>query len=310
MAYKDEYEVARLALDPMARAAVRAEFGTDAKEYHLLHPPILRALGMKRKIRLGSWFRPGFAVLRAMKPLRGTPFDPFGRTRVRRTERGLIVEYRIMIEDALDGLSVETHARAVELAALPDMIRGYEEIKLANVEKYRARAAELLPARSVAVRLPKPFGYGGSCQPTALAAQAGIIAGPRGVFRALDDEPSRTAALHSSGRRARPELGGRRAFTQADTRLPPHPRLRRCRRAAAAHPRLRPRRHPQGHGQGPGRDGAPGAKSAHAVSRSWTPPTPPAPTGSAAGGRLPRSCPARPGSTSPARPTSRKRTQG
>jgi indolepyruvate ferredoxin oxidoreductase len=153
MAYKDEYEVARLALDPMARAAVRAEFGPDAKEYHLLHPPILRALGMKRKIRLGPWFRPGFAVLRAMKPLRGTPFDPFGRTRVRRTERGLIAEYRIMIGGALDGLSVETHARAVELAALPDMIRGYEEIKLANVEKYRARAAELLPARSVAVRL-------------------------------------------------------------------------------------------------------------------------------------------------------------
>ena len=150
MAYKDEYEVARLVLDPLARAAVRAEFGPGAKEYHLLHPPVLRALGMKRKIRLGPWCRPGFAVLRAMKALRGTPLDPFGRTRVRRTERELIAEYRVMIEGALAGLRSETYAWAVKLAGLPDMIRGYEEVKLANVEKYRVRAGELLAA--VAVR--------------------------------------------------------------------------------------------------------------------------------------------------------------
>ena len=154
MAYKDEYEVARLALDPRARAEVLAEFGPDAKEYHLLHPPILRALGMKRKIRLGPWFRPGFAVLRAMKPLRGTPFDLFGRTQVRRTERQLIDEYRAMIEDALTDLTGETYDRAVELAALPDMIRGYEEIKLASVEKYRARAGELTLRRAEPPSLP------------------------------------------------------------------------------------------------------------------------------------------------------------
>jgi indolepyruvate ferredoxin oxidoreductase len=148
MAYKDEYEVARLALDPQARAAVLAEFGPDAKEFVLLHPPVLRALGMRRKIRLGPWFRPGFAVLRAMKPLRGTPFDPFGRARVRRTERELITEYRAMIEDTVAGLTGETYDCAVELAALPDMIRGYEEIKLANVEKYRARVGELIAART------------------------------------------------------------------------------------------------------------------------------------------------------------------
>ena len=62
MAYKDEYEVARLSLDPRARAAVRAEFGPERKEYYLLHPPLLRALGMKRKLRLGPWFRPAFAA--------------------------------------------------------------------------------------------------------------------------------------------------------------------------------------------------------------------------------------------------------
>jgi len=143
MAYKDEYEVARLSLDPQARAAVRAEFGPGAKEYYLLHPPILRALGRKNKIRLGPWFRPAFVLLRMLKPLRGTAFDPFGHTRVRRTELELISEYRTMIESALATLSEETYVRTVELAALPDMIRGYEEIKLASADRYRARVREL-----------------------------------------------------------------------------------------------------------------------------------------------------------------------
>jgi indolepyruvate ferredoxin oxidoreductase len=148
MAYKDEYEVARLSLDPRAKAAVRAEFGPGAKEYYLLHPPLLRALGRKDKLRLGPWFRPAFVVLRMMKPLRGTAFDPFGYTRVRRTERELVGEYRAMIEGALATLSEETYGRSVELAALPDMIRGYEEIKLASVEQYRARALDLIQQRS------------------------------------------------------------------------------------------------------------------------------------------------------------------
>jgi indolepyruvate ferredoxin oxidoreductase len=148
MAYKDEYEVARLSLDPRAKAAVRAAFGPGAKEYYLLHPPLLRALGRKDKLRLGPWFRPAFVVLRMMKPLRGTAFDPFGYTRVRRTERELVGEYRAMIEGALATLSEETYARSVELAALPDMIRGYEEIKLASVEQYRARVQDLIHQRS------------------------------------------------------------------------------------------------------------------------------------------------------------------
>jgi indolepyruvate ferredoxin oxidoreductase len=83
-----------------------------------------------------------------MKPLRGTAFDPFGYTRVRRTERELVGEYRAMIEGALATLSEETYERSVELAALPDMIRGYEEIKLASVEQYRARAQDLIQQRS------------------------------------------------------------------------------------------------------------------------------------------------------------------
>jgi indolepyruvate ferredoxin oxidoreductase len=143
MAYKDEYEVARLSLDPQARAAVRAAFGPGVKEYYLLHPPVLRALGRKNKLRLGPWFRPAFVILRSMTPLRGTAFDPFGHTRVRRTERELVTEYRANIEGVLATLNQETYGRSVELAALPDMIRGYEEIKLASVERYRARVREL-----------------------------------------------------------------------------------------------------------------------------------------------------------------------
>jgi indolepyruvate ferredoxin oxidoreductase len=143
MAYKDEYEVARLSLDPAVRARVRAEFGPGAREYYLLHPPVLRALGRKGKLRLGPWFRPAFIVLRGMKRVRGTAFDPFGHTRVRRAERELIGEYRALIERELAALSSDSYAHAAELAALPDMIRGYEEIKLANIERYRRRVMEL-----------------------------------------------------------------------------------------------------------------------------------------------------------------------
>ena len=93
-AYKDEYEVARLSLDPALDEAVRAQFGDGARYAYRLHPPVLRALGLKHKVSLGPWFRPAFATLVAMRRLRGTRLDPFGRTEVRRTERALIAEYR------------------------------------------------------------------------------------------------------------------------------------------------------------------------------------------------------------------------
>ncbi len=143
MAYKDEYEVARLLTDPQAEAEVSAEFGADARVSYRLHPPILRALGMERKLKLGPWFRPGFRLLRAGKVVRGTRLDPFGHTQVRRVERELIEEYTATIDDLLPQLSTETYPRAVEIARLPDLIRGYENIKLANVALYRARVVEL-----------------------------------------------------------------------------------------------------------------------------------------------------------------------
>ena len=143
MAYKDEYEVARLLVDPQAEAVVRAEFGEGARVSYRLHPPVLRALGMQRKLKLGPWFRPAFRLLRTAKVVRGTRLDPFGYTRVRRIERELIDEYTVTIDDLLGQLSTETYQRAVEIARLPDLVRGYEHIKLANVALYRARVKEL-----------------------------------------------------------------------------------------------------------------------------------------------------------------------
>jgi indolepyruvate ferredoxin oxidoreductase len=142
-AYKDEYEVARLSLDPALDEAVRAQFGDGARYSYRLHPPVLRALGLKHKVSLGPWFRPAFAALVAMRRLRGTALDPFGYTEVRRAERALIAEYRAVVDQLLAGLTIGNHDLAVEIAALPDMIRGYEHIKLANVRAYHEKLAEL-----------------------------------------------------------------------------------------------------------------------------------------------------------------------
>jgi len=122
---------------------VRAQFGEGARYQYRLHPPVLRALGAKHKISLGPWFRPAFATLVAMRRLRGTALDPFGHTEVRRTERALIAEYRQVIGQLLTGLTEANHDLAVEIAALPDLIRGYEDIKLANVRRYHEKLTEL-----------------------------------------------------------------------------------------------------------------------------------------------------------------------
>lgn len=154
LAYKDEYEVARLHLDPVERAKVAAEFGDDARVSFLLHPPLLRALGLKRKLRLGPWFRPAFVALRAMRRLRGTPLDVFGYAKVRRVERALPGEYRALVTGALAHLTPATHPTVAALADLPDLVRGYEDVKLDNVARFRAEADRLtaqLTSRSLPV---------------------------------------------------------------------------------------------------------------------------------------------------------------
>ena len=109
-----------------------------------LPPPLLRALGLKKKVKLGSWFAPALRLLRAMKGLRGTALDPFGRAEVRRVERALPGEYRAMIETVLTTLGPATHDTAVAIGELPDQIRGYEAIKLDTVKRFRDMARQLL----------------------------------------------------------------------------------------------------------------------------------------------------------------------
>ena len=146
MAYKDEYEVARLHLDPVEQARREAEFGADATVSVLLHPPVLRALGMERKIRLRRTATPAFRALRAARRLRGTRWDVFGYAEVRRVERRLVTEYRALMEQALDRLTPETVDAVTAIAALPDLVRGYESIKLARVADYREQARSALAA--------------------------------------------------------------------------------------------------------------------------------------------------------------------
>src|SRR2546427_727038 len=116
---------------PEARRAARV------RPEHPLPPPFLRALGMTRKLKLGKWFDGVFRLLVGLRRLRGTALDPFGYAEVRRVERALPGEYRALVEKALVSLSPETYDRAVKLACLPDVIRGYEAIKLRNVRRFR-----------------------------------------------------------------------------------------------------------------------------------------------------------------------------
>ena len=149
MAYKDEYEVARLHSKPELARALTKSFGEDARWQLLLHPPLLRALGLKRKLAFGAWFRPALRLLARLKFLRGTSFDPFGLAKVRRVERALIDEYREIIEEQLISLTRERCGVAVELAELPEMIRGYEDVKLRNVERFRESVRARLAASVV-----------------------------------------------------------------------------------------------------------------------------------------------------------------
>ncbi|MDE2820355.1 MAG: indolepyruvate ferredoxin oxidoreductase family protein [Chloroflexota bacterium] len=136
MAYKDEYEVARLSLKDDARAAMREQFGEYGRLRYHLHPPVLKAFGLKRKLQFGPWFEWVYRGLYALKGLRGTPFDIFGYDKVRRVERDLIAQYRRLIFAAVDEMSEDNYGRAAQLAQLPDMIRGFDEVKLRNVERF------------------------------------------------------------------------------------------------------------------------------------------------------------------------------
>jgi indolepyruvate ferredoxin oxidoreductase len=143
MAYKDEYEVARLSTRPELERGLEETFGEGARFRYMLHPPVLRAMGVKHKLAFGAWFRPILRVLAGLKFLRGTTLDPFGYARVRRVERALIGEYRSLLERRLQTLRPESYEATVALAELADGIRGYEEVKLKNVERFRSAVARM-----------------------------------------------------------------------------------------------------------------------------------------------------------------------
>jgi indolepyruvate ferredoxin oxidoreductase len=155
MAYKDEYEVARLALDPAFQREVEATFGPGSKVSYLLHPPLLRAMGLRNKITLGRWFRVAFRALRVMRRLRGSRADIFGYSRMRRLERALIADYRTSVEAGLLRMNPDTADLVARIAALPDLIRGYEQIKLASVARYRAELESL--SAELSARAPRPL---------------------------------------------------------------------------------------------------------------------------------------------------------
>ncbi|MBW2413288.1 MAG: indolepyruvate ferredoxin oxidoreductase family protein [Deltaproteobacteria bacterium] len=148
LAYKDEYEVARLFSDGEFEARLSEAFEGDFRVEYQLAPPLFarrdRETGRLRKRSYGPWMKRGFALLARMKWLRGTPFDPFGYLAERRLERRLIREYEETVATLIDELGSNHLDLAVEIAELPLEIRGYDRVKLDNVERARARRAALL----------------------------------------------------------------------------------------------------------------------------------------------------------------------
>jgi indolepyruvate ferredoxin oxidoreductase len=148
LAIKDEYEVARLHADPAFRDRIAAMFEGDYRLNFHLAPPLLARpdplTGQVRKIRFGPWMLGVFKVLARLRFLRGTALDVFGRTEERRGERALIGEYERLVDELLGKLGPDNHSLAIELAAVPEEIRGYGHVKARHLEQARARQAELL----------------------------------------------------------------------------------------------------------------------------------------------------------------------
>ena len=148
MAYKDEYEVARLHTDPAFREKIANMFEGDIKLKFHLAPPLLNppdaVTGVAKKSTFGPWMLTAFRILARLKGLRGTAFDPFGYTAERKEERALIGQYESLVDELLAGLSPQNLDLAVKLASIPDDIRGYGHVKDAHLRKAKAKEADLL----------------------------------------------------------------------------------------------------------------------------------------------------------------------
>jgi indolepyruvate ferredoxin oxidoreductase len=171
MAYKDEYEVARLYTDGEFLRTLHQQFeGELGLEFYMAPPVLSRARDGQppRKLRLGGWMLPAMKLLAKGRRLRGTALDVFGRSAERRMERALIDSYVDRIEALLPALSAERLKTAVDIASLPQAMRGFGHVKLANVALAKAREAELLH-RFDPARYPRP----------AVSREAGQIRGIR-----------------------------------------------------------------------------------------------------------------------------------
>jgi indolepyruvate ferredoxin oxidoreductase len=147
MAYKDEYEVARLYADPAFVERLKGSFEGDWKVKFHLAPPMLSkkdAHGHLIKKQYGPWVLSAMKVLAKMKFLRGTSFDIFGKTEERKMERALIADYEALVKELIGGLTVEKLPLALELANLPDSMRGYGHVKDNNVNAARMKWNALL----------------------------------------------------------------------------------------------------------------------------------------------------------------------
>ena len=158
LAYKDEYEVARLFAAPEFRRRLEATFEGDyTLEFHLAPPLFARrdpVTGEPRKSRYGPWMMRVFGMLARLKGLRGTVFDPFGHTQERRGERRLIERYEQTVASLIGDLDHTNHALAVEIALLPERVRGFGHVKARSIEEAERREAELLQRFRTAVESP------------------------------------------------------------------------------------------------------------------------------------------------------------
>jgi len=161
MAYKDEYEVARLFSDGQFKQQVKNQFsGQYRLEFHLA-PPLLSAkdkdTGLPRKRRFGAWMMPVYTLLAKLKILRGTKLDLFGYTDERKLERKLIEEYVSLLDEFETSLTADNYAQALELSALPEQIRGYGHIKHKHIEQQHVRRQRLLAEFRGETRAPVKF---------------------------------------------------------------------------------------------------------------------------------------------------------
>jgi indolepyruvate ferredoxin oxidoreductase len=148
MAYKDEYEVARLYTDTAFVERVKSSFDGDnlRLEFHLAPPLLARrdaVTGEPKKMSFGPWMLSVLRVLAKFKVLRGTPFDPFGYGAERRTERRLVADYEKLLRDIIERLTPDNHPVAVELAAIPEKIRGFGPVKERSITASKAEESAL-----------------------------------------------------------------------------------------------------------------------------------------------------------------------